>query len=356
MSGWLTGSDPLLRVAAVGAQVSIAGTALLLLCVFWLHWRHRVDAARRAVFLRRWRPWLAAVALGSAPPDTGDMPPLRRTEVRIFLREWIALLEVLDREVRGGLQSVGRQLRVPAIARRLLRRRRLRDRLLAVAALGHVGDAAAWDEILALVHGRNLPLALAAARALVRIDPHRAMEQLMPSIEQREDWPPARVATLLQEAGPDVLAEPLAAAIRRARPEMQARLITHLVHLDEPVATGLIRGLLDAAPDDRVIGKCLDALQSPALLPAVRQLATHPRWHIRMLVAKAIGRLGERSDGPLLGRLLADPHWWVRYRAAQALVALPWMSDQQVRAVAALQTDRYARDALDQALAELAYR
>jgi HEAT repeat protein len=60
-----------------------------------------------------------------------------------------------------------------------------------------------------------------------------------------------------------------------------------------------------------------------------------------------------REDLPRLAVLLADANWWVRHRAAQALCALPGVRREEIRALAASLADRFAADALNQALADL---
>jgi HEAT repeat protein len=356
MSASLAASDAILGVAWIAAQVSLAGTALLLLYLFWMHARRRTLEQRERAFIARWRPTLAAIALDGTPPAALALPALARREHELFLREWIAMHEALDRTSCDGFDVLNRQLRVGEIATRMLRRRRVPSRLLGAVALGHVGDAGAWDALLAETGSSNLALSLAAARALVRLDAERAVVALMPVIEHREDWPSTRIGPLLQEAGPAAVTGPLLAAIARAAPRAQARLARLLPLADETEADACIRRLLQTTDSDWVVGACIGVIESPAELPAIRRFAAHPRWHIRMLAAKALGRLGEAQDEARLIAMLGDIEWWVRYRAAQALVALPWMRREQVAAVREAQADRYARDALDHAIAERAYR
>jgi HEAT repeat protein len=237
----------------------------------------------------------------------------------------------------------------------MLRQRRLPSRLLGTVALGHVGDTAAWDALLAEAGSHSLALSLAAARALVRLDAARAVAALIPLIERREDWPHTRIWPLLQEAGPEAVTGTLRAAIARSASRAQARLVHLLPLADETEAAACVRRLLQTTDSDWVIGACIGVIESPAELPTIRQFAAHPRWHIRMLAAKALGRLGEAQDEARLVAMLGDAEWWVRYRAAQALVTLPWMPRNRLEAVRDAQADRYARDALDHAIAERAY-
>ena len=356
MSASSVASEAILRAAWISAQVSLGGTALLLLCLFWMHARRTAIESRRRVLVARWRPTLAAIALGGATPPAAALPPLARRDRVLFLQEWIAIHEALDREACRGFEALNRQLRIGAIARVMLRKRRLPSRMLGSVALGHVGDAQAWDALLSQTASRNLALSLAAARALVRLDPERAVAALMPVIERREDWPQTRIWPLLHAAGPHAVTDPLLAAIGHSKERAQARLVRLLPLADTTRAAARLHRLLRASDSDWVIGACLGVVESPTELPAIRRCCAHPRWHIRMLAAKALGRLGEAQDESLLVDMLRDREWWVRYRSAQALVALPWMRREQAEAIRDAQADRYARDAMDQAIAERAYR
>jgi HEAT repeat protein len=356
VSASLAASDALIRAAWVTAQVSLTGTGLLLLCVFWMHWRRNANEARRRAFVARWRPALAAIALDGGGPCLESLPRLDRRDFGLFLQEWIAIHEALDKESCRGLEALSRRLRVGESAGRMLRDARLESRLLGTIALGHVGGGQQWDALLAETESHNLTLSLAAARALVRLDAERAVAALMPVIERRADWPHTRIWPLLEEAGPAAVTGPLIAAIRRAGPEQQARLTRFLPLADEAAAGELVRALLGSTASDEVVASCLRVVDDPQELPTVRRLASHPRWHVRMLAARALGRLGERNDEALLASMLADPEWWVRYRAAQALVALPWMRRERAAAIRDALTDRFARDAMEQAIAERAYR
>jgi HEAT repeat protein len=67
-----------------------------------------------------------------------------------------------------------------------------------------------------------------------------------------------------------------------------------------------------------------------------------------------MGRLGVAGDEHRLIELLTDREWWVRYRAARALAGLGFVGAARMRAIQAAQTDAYARDIIEQVLAERA--
>ena len=53
-----------------------------------------------------------------------------------------------------------------------------------------------------------------------------------------------------------------------------------------------------------------------------------------------------------LERLLSDAEWWVRYRAAKALVRLLGVDPSELECIRLRLHDRYAKDILEQAVAE----
>jgi HEAT repeat protein len=107
-----------------------------------------------------------------------------------------------------------------------------------------------------------------------------------------------------------------------------------------------------AAADIDLVTAALRIVGTPGLLPQVRELLAHPDWQVRVLAAKALGRIGDRSDVDRLSGLLGDREWWVRYRAAQAIAELPWLGAAELDALQAALTDRFAADILAQVIAE----
>jgi HEAT repeat protein len=101
-----------------------------------------------------------------------------------------------------------------------------------------------------------------------------------------------------------------------------------------------------------VVGAALRLTAVPELLDDVRALLAHGDWRVRVQAAKALGRIGNRSDAARLRALLGDPQWWVRYRAAQALVSMPFLAPADLDALCRDTPDRFAADMLRQVLAE----
>lgn len=310
-----------------------------------LLWRRR----RHERFLARWRPLLLA-SLVEAPRA---LPRLPAADVFDLLLLWNHLHATLRGDAAERLNAFARAAGLDRAARRLLARRGLRARLIAIVTLGQLGDRGVLERLRRFAHAAHPLLSLTAAQALTQIDPDAAVVDLMPQFAARTDWPAGRVAGILREAGPDAVSRPLAEIATRLAPEAAARAAGFFGLAHPQMVMPVVRALL-ARPDtdDRLAAACLRVLKDPQALALVRTLTLHPRWHLRMEAAKALGRLGTADDLPRLERLLGDTQWWVRYRSAQALARLPFVTRADLERLRDRQADRFARDILTQVLAE----
>jgi HEAT repeat protein len=344
----VTISDSLLRLAYWTCVAAMLMVGIMLSTITGLRaaliLRERLEARVRA----RWRPILARSMSGL--PQT--LPRIGRFDRYLLLYLWNTLHESLRGEVKLELNKLALAAGLDAIARTLLARRRLRDRLIALSTLGHLQDRTRWQEIQALAHDDHPVLSIVAARALVIIDKSLALPLLMPLVVTRSDWPVARVASMLKEAGSDAVSGPLLQALANADAAQLQRLVSflRLIHTDQAAAA--VRAILAAHDDPSLIAACLKVIADPRDLVVVREHADHPNWIVRVAVAHALARMGRNDDVGTLLKLLADRQWWVRYRAAQALTSLPFLNKEELAHVASNLTDRFARDMLEQVMVE----
>lgn len=297
---------------------------------------------RERLLVARWRP-LFARACVEVPQS---LPPLARRDRLLFLHLWNHYRQSLRGEVERNLNELGGRVGIERVAKSLLRRRGVRPRLLGATALGYLRSESAWPDLLKLARDVNPILALAAARALVAIDPRAAVRELMPLISSRHDWSYAQAAKLLSEAGREVIATPLLTALKDAPKSAQRRLLWLVQILGVEGAGPYTRAILRRTRDNEVIAAALRTLARPADVALVRVYVRHPEAFVRISAAQALGRLGRREDVPLLTLLLGDREWWVRYRAAQALCSLPFVSAREIVQIRERLQDRYARDML----------
>lgn len=309
-----------------------------------LRWRERSATATIA----RWRPALLRHAMGEDPA----FPALRRSERPVLLLLWNQIAESLRGPSHDRLRVVLNLLGLGALARRWLTRRNRERQWLGLLTLGHLAQADDWDAVLRLLGDARPYLSLSAARALLQIDPARAAAPVLAEIARRPEWPVARLALLLREAGAQHLFEPLRQRLLQSDPAQQVRLVCLLAAVDAVRASPTLLELLHRSDHTELLSMCMQHVQSPAALPRVRELAQHPVWWVRSQAAAALARFGTLSDKPQLIALLSDPQWWVRYRAAQALLCTPGLTRQAALDLHGTLSDRYARDVLAQAMLE----
>jgi HEAT repeat protein len=244
------------------------------------------------------------------------------------------------RRARGAQVLGDLELRqaVPELCR-LLTDRHLEVRVVAVRALGRIGDpAAAWRLIASLDQHEPIP-SLLATHTLVQFGPEAEV-----TLSAALDHPQARVRAVCVDA--------LGLLGATGSVHRMARILQEDTVLDVRVAAAVNLGKLGTrSAVDPLIG---------ALTPA-RPTA------LRSAAAKALGDLGASSAVPALAVLLHDEHYWVAHNAAHALrrlgrpglaaleAVLADETEQAVGAHARLSTAAgHAREAL--ALAEIERR
>jgi HEAT repeat protein len=348
--GYAALSDSSVIVAFWIGAISIILTAAILLQVLWMRLELMQQRIRTKAFLERWRPIMLQVIGGGKP----ELPVLHTGELMMFLHLWVHFQESLRGDVKDSLNSLLIQLRLESGTRNLLRKGSLDEKLIAATALGHLRSHDAWDELAILLNRKLAVLSITAARALVTIDPIRARDVVIDFIIHRRDWPVEKLASILKESQ-SVFLDAFFAHIERDVQEHQPYL-PRLIRLVEAMQLNyllpFIRTLLESSDDPQLIAPCLRMIRDPGDLESVRkQLGSH-NWQVQVQAARVLGRMGVKEDVPHLVALLGSREWWVRYRCAQALVAMPFLSRQDLERLLDALEDPFASDILKQAMAE----
>jgi hypothetical protein len=97
---------------------------------------------------------------------------------------------------------------------------------------------------------------------------------------------------------------------------------------------------------------CLKSVHVPPDRGLIARFARHTSWQVRTQAARALLQAARPGDEKLLVQMLADPVWWVRYRAAQSLVALPYLSNDDLWRLRWTLEDKFGVNMLDQVMAE----
>jgi hypothetical protein len=331
----------------VGLAVTVMSVLLLaaVLVIRQLAQRRERNHLRAAKF---WRGVLAD-SMRAVPSRVPELAPGDMTG---FVEAWNELHESPAGAENRGMLAVAEQVGLAPKLERMIEHGRFHDRVMAIIAIGYLRSASSFSRLAALIDNASPIVSISAARALMRIDPQRAVQQVVPQIESRHDWVDGGIAQMLHEAGPEAVKDELGAAALRANDEVASRLVRFLAGVSPDAAAPVIARILAEPHDEHLVSTCLQVLADARDLDKARPLLAHDRWHVRMHAAAAIGRLGGAGDANALLPLLADPQWWVRYRTAQALQHL--LAGEQLAQVRDAQQDRFARDILTQVIAERA--
>ncbi|GHA87549.1 HEAT repeat domain-containing protein [Cognatilysobacter bugurensis] len=354
---WLP-ADPALRLAAQSALALAAVTLAVLVQVLVLSAVAARQRRHRDAFNAAWRPALAVAGLDDDALDAAALaalPPPVRGRRTWWLMQW----NRMQRQVRGAssqrLNRVLHRLDLEPQVRRLLRARSVRARLVALEAARHLSDPGHWHAIEPQLQARNPFVALAAAHALVAIDPTRAMQLVMPLAVSRVDWGVPRIAALCQQAGREAVTPPLLDALEAADAAGLDRLVPLLRHADPRRAAPWARDCLARDPEPRHRAgavQTLGQLHDPRDRDALVQALDDEDAAVRLVAVESLrARLGP-DDAALLVPRLSDRSWWVRRAAADTLVELPRIDDATLETWANQVEDRYGREALQRALDE----
>lgn len=325
-------SDPYLAAAFWTGLAAFALTLGLVVAIVVLRLQLRRRERRWNRFVDVWRPCLLAAILD--PASAPRLPELRRGDHVLFLRLWAYLQESVRGDAARLLNETALRLGIDATARRLLVSGSRAEKLQAVLAAGYLRDAQAWEPLVGLARSADSLLSVNAARALVRINPLRAANGLMPLLVSRTDWDLSRVAGFLGEARQAFwLLMAKSIPLLQAGELQRALLLAEALRLQLPDPT-LARLLQPGQPVD-VVQAALRLTDSPALAPDVRRCLSHAEAAVRQQAALQMARLAGPDDLPAVTALLDDPEWPVRMAAAQALARLPFLGSSALEALEA---------------------
>ena len=341
--------DPQTAFALTIASGALVLGLLLLAAIAALSGMRRWRRQRMAAIESRWRN---ALSQAVEDPQGAALPRIGVRDLPHFLEAWNRMLESADEKTAERLGTLLTLHGIDQRALRMLGKRSTRLRLAAITAAGHLREPRAWEHLEALAQRAGPITSFAAARALLRIDPRRALDVLSQSIPARGDWPVARLASVFEGLGPSVVTNPLITMLlRRPRPGLER--VVKLARFGQPEKiSSIVRGWLGSSTDPDVLMAALACIEDRADLPWALGAAEHPEWRVRMAAARTLGRVGNREELPALLQLLRDPVWWVRYHAAHGLVRLEGLEPHELERLREGARDSFAADMLGQALAE----
>ena len=330
----------------------ISLTILVLLIVIYYRLRSILREHRRNAFAAVWQPLLEHCIYEL--PDS--LPPLPTRDLINFLLLWNMMQENLRGEVRENLNFMARWLNIDSRIKNKMKTANLYEQLLYINTVGLMRSIVLWDLLEdTLLENKQQILALAAAKALVRINDKRAAGVIIPLVAVRTEWPLSAVASIISQIRPAYVTETLQDVIVRMPEPMILRMTRYLQFATKEAAIAMAIDIIGKYDNDNLTAACINVLgelDHGEHLELVRSFAHHNNWVIRLQAVMALGKLGTADDVPLLVDMLSDHEWWIRHRAAQSLATLPFIDHTFLEDTIAQLTDKYAIEALQQAVVE----
>ena len=351
-------SDPALRLAVYSVLVLAGVTLVVMLNVLILAELASRRERRREAFTRFWRPVLAAWSI----EDNAELPLLKQhTEERLwFLLMWANLQRQLRGSTKQRLNRLFDRLSMDSYVEELLESRRVHRRLLALACFSHLAEECYWGAVVPFVTSSNSIESLAAAQAVVAMNPTRGMRLLVPIYVKRKDWARLRFSALCQQAGREATGPAVLSALQQ---ESRPRIAALMAWVEPAKAAAWARNSLRTAPDSSELNSeqrdvicaalhCLGELHDRRDRELIQTALSHPLADVWVAALHALKRQSSVDDDTCFTLALSDSNWWVRQAAADALVTLPGVNEVHLNALLDGVQDRYGRDALRRAMAE----
>lgn len=365
--GWITerlrDQPTITRLAFYAGAASIIAAAVVVLWAVALRIAYQLRTSRRADVRRRWTNLVLEYLDGRRPP----LPGLKRWDRRAVIGRLNYLFDTLRGDAHDDLRQLMRDAAIDRAVESMLRERNAAGQLIALVAVAQMRLERLESRVTGFVDDPRTAHSLAAARALMQIDPVRGAGIVLDRLASRDDWHVTRVVELL-EGSREAVGPGLGRLLRLAytgaepgaeRPALAARVIAVIESLRDDEGAKAVRELLASRRrlEPHVAAAAIDALGEfgdPRDTELVRNNAPDPDPLVCLAVAVAVGKLGSDDDIPLLSELLHDPSPAVRREAARALVRLPAMSEDRIEVMLShLSDDSDAHSTLRRALLEL---
>jgi len=342
-------SEVMLKVGITLMKIVIFLTIAVFFQVIFLRSMLVFRASRRARFLNLWRPILMESV--SRVPD--NLPNFNHRYIHDFIAEWNSLYVKLGGISHENLIEIARRLDIQHAAVKMLISRHAKVQLTGIITLGNMRTAGTWDLLTSIAKSHHTILSMAAYRSLILINSNRALDELLPTLLIRLDWPPSMVARILKDTDSIKVCKLIESTCEKANEKQLFNLIQYLNTLKCMCTHEIIHNILAKKNhSDEIISLCLTDLNDPTSLYLVRKYAKDPNWKIRAQAAVALGNIGTVDDVRLLAKLVSDEAWWVRYRAAQSLSNLPFVKIENLRYAQKKHPKKLAKEILKQVIAE----
>jgi HEAT repeat protein len=189
-------------------------------------------------------------------------------------------------------------------------------RLLAVWALGNIGNPKAIPALIQALQDENKQVRLIAAEALGKIGDSRAVSALIPALQDEDrDVRQAAVNALGKIGDPQVIPF-LTRALQDEDTDVCQAAAEALGKIGDPQA---IPALIQAFESWKIDLKKGSSKQTSSLEEILLQIKANWSVEVRQAIVKALGEIGDPQAVPALIDALKDEDWRVREAAVEAL-------------------------------------
>lgn len=333
--------DPALTIVVAVAATLFLASLLCLLASLAMRWSRLREEVRSRDVEAHWRPICFAAMVGEIPES---LPALDDRDLPAFIMTWIDTAErIRGSQAVEGLVELGQRMRISSRLHPWLSSRQTDQRLLALLALGLLRDRSALESVRHNLDESYPLLSLAAAKALMEIDPIEALPELLCRLDT-PGWPQGRMRQLLELAPREQLSEALDYALPAAHagaiPSL-LRIVNALLNqrLDDDARAAMAR----FPGNEAVMSTMLELTTNPAELALARMACRHADPAVRRAGLIAISRIGGPDDIPLLRAMLEGDTWKNQQAAARVLIAMPVMDKPRAATIATSIANEQAR-------------
>lgn len=341
------------------ASVGLSGVMVVALIISLTVIRFSNEAQRRRSeeMQARWRNIFKTAYTGGAVPD--PLPGVGPKDWFTVMQLYVQFHEVREKdkirahEVLPVLDEMAIEIGIDEYALRLLEKGDSADKITALNVLGHLGEPRAVTKAMAITKDESPELSRAAAHCILRMDPS-FVDQMLELLRDRDDWVRSRVEGMLKEVPSTDLDPAMTRAIEAADERGKQRLLDYLRFCTPMTARAICKTVLTNAKDDETVAAGLRSL-APLATDADHELAVgycqHESPIVLLSALRVLRKCVTNEDRDLLTKLTSHRDYWVRLRAAEATVQL-YGESGFAQEFADEHSDRYAKDAIRQALAE----
>lgn len=329
-------------IIKVSVGLSLLMTVALFAALILVRSRNAIYRRRQIVLTARWRGLFDRAASGESLH--GSLPKIRK-------QDWFTVLAIYTQF--RGIYDVAIRLGIDDYALSLLERGDDADKIVALNVLGEIRDVRALESAVVLTRREGPELSRTAAHCALRIDPSFIAGTLR-LLLVRDDWVRSRVEVMLREVDATVLGAAMRDAIADAPQEALPRLLDYVRFCPADSAHRICDDVLTTSRNPEALAAALRSLaplaQDRDHAMAVR-FTNHEASIVALSALRVLRKCVRSDDRELLARMTSHPDYWVRLRAAEAAVQL-FPTVELAQAFSASLADRYARDAIEQVLAE----